>query len=229
MLAPLVLLLLLLYLWLRNRRETRRVIRWRWIAAGLGAAALGLVLPDPAFAAKRIHVTEYMLLSLLVRLTLSHRQSGTMLLLCSWLVTSLLGIHDEILQGIHPARTCGLMDILVNTLGALAGSFIWHGIDLSCAQDNVKAKTDGVTCYLLLYFLWLALGSVLLAIPITACENIDIPLWTMLPLAAVMVFFFCLKAMYGGRPGHGTDSVSYYGFCLLLYPPLINGFEISFF
>ena len=74
---PLVLaLLLLLLLWpaLRPRRgpsETRSAIAWTALAAGLLIAVGSLLLTDPVAPAKRIHIPQYILISLVVRRALA--------------------------------------------------------------------------------------------------------------------------------------------------------------
>ncbi|MDP7172068.1 MAG: VanZ family protein [Alphaproteobacteria bacterium] len=84
-------------------------------------ALAGLLFADPAFPAKRVHVFQYALLALVVRRGLASRLDGVPLMAMSALVAALLGVHDELIQGLRPERYFSLTDILVNTVSASAG------------------------------------------------------------------------------------------------------------
>jgi len=105
-------------------------IRPAWLIAGVALALLGLALTDPAYPAKRIHVPQYLLLALVLRRALSDHIGGTILTAATILVTLIFGIHDEMLQGLHPSRTYGLRDILVNTTGGASGALLAAGMGL---------------------------------------------------------------------------------------------------
>lgn len=111
------------------RRRRDGFVPW----ALVGAAVLmlwGLALPDPQFPAKRIHIPQYILLALVIRRGLAAHIEGGALLLVTVLAGALFGLHDELLQGLHPRRTFGVADLEVNAIGALAGSLIGHGLRL---------------------------------------------------------------------------------------------------
>jgi hypothetical protein len=97
---------------------------------GLALAILGLALTDPAYPAKRIHVPQYLLLALVLRRALSDHVGGAVLTAVTILVTLIFGIHDEMLQGLHPSRTYGLRDMLVNALSGASGAVLAAGIGL---------------------------------------------------------------------------------------------------
>jgi hypothetical protein len=225
LLLPLLLGVLLAPVIISKRRENS--ISWKWLLAGCFLTIAALCVPDPDFAVKRIHVTEYILLSLLVRFTLSHRHSGITLFIYGCLLTSLLGVHDEILQGLHPSRTYGHRDIAVNSLSAIAGNCLWHGLIL------FQNRSTAITCKNkspeeILYILWLITSVVLFAVPIIQYRHDLIPLWTVLPLFASL---FIWSVLFTGTNWHTSslNSLSFYSFSLLLYPVIINVFQVPFY
>jgi hypothetical protein len=135
-------------------------------------ALAGLLLADPAFPAKRVHVFQYALLALVVRQALGGRIGGTALLAMAALVAALLGVHDELVQGIRPERYFGLGDILVNSVSALAGACL--GAALSQSDDGRGTVTPRA---------WLAIGIALagLAALIVGLAQTPLPLWAWLP------------------------------------------------
>jgi hypothetical protein len=98
--------------------------------AGLTLAVLGLALTDPDFPAKRIHVPQYLLLALVLRRALSDHVGGAVLTAVTILVTLVFGVHDEMLQGLHPSRTYGLRDMLVNAVSGASGAMFAAGVGL---------------------------------------------------------------------------------------------------
>jgi hypothetical protein len=100
--------------------------RWVMPLAGLAVAGAALALCDPAFPAKRIHVAEYALIALVLRVGASRFASGWPLTVTVTCLAGLLGVHDELIQGLHPDRTFGLRDVGVDILGGLAGALLAH-------------------------------------------------------------------------------------------------------
>jgi len=115
--------------WIILHRGTIR-IRPVLLIMALALAVLGLALTDPAYPAKRIHVPQYLLLALVLRRALSDHVGGTTLNAVTMVVTLVFGIHDEMLQGLHPSRTYGLRDILVNATAGASGAFLAAGMEL---------------------------------------------------------------------------------------------------
>ena len=70
---------------------------------------------------KHIHIPQYILMAWLLFAALSIDYYGGGILLLTLVCASLLGIVDEILQGIHPARTFGWRDMLINTAASIVG------------------------------------------------------------------------------------------------------------
>src|SRR3954452_12078686 len=88
--------------WVILHRGTIR-IRPVLLIMALALAVLGLALTDPTYPAKRIHVPQYLLLALVLRRALSDHVGGTTLNAVTMVVTLVFGIHDEMLQGLHPS------------------------------------------------------------------------------------------------------------------------------
>ncbi|MEE4166664.1 MAG: VanZ family protein, partial [Desulfocapsaceae bacterium] len=141
---------------LRARRVRRVQPDIAPIMIGTAICLAALFIPDPEAPIKRIHVIEYMILSLLIRYTMSIRLQGASLLVYSIFFTSLLGVHDELLQGLHPLRTYGTRDILVNAVASAGGGFIWHGFRLfehsTQASEPVVRLTPRSSSYLVWLF-----------------------------------------------------------------------------
>jgi hypothetical protein len=117
---------------LRRRGAERGAFRIRpvLLVLGLALAVAGLALTDPAYPAKRIHVPQYLLLALVLRRALSDHVGGVVLTATTILVTLIFGIHDEMLQGLHPSRSYGLRDMAVNGTAGAAGALMAAGVGL---------------------------------------------------------------------------------------------------
>ena len=117
---------------LRRRGAERDILRIRTVllVLGLALAVVGLALTDPAYPAKRIHVPQYLLLALVLRRALSDHVGGAVLTATTILVTLIFGIHDEMLQGLHPSRSYGLRDMAVNGTAGAAGALMAAGAGL---------------------------------------------------------------------------------------------------
>lgn len=216
---------------IKYQKKSRIHVGWGWILAGIVCCAAALVLPDPRYGAKRIHVTEYLFLSLLVRYVLSFRLDSSGLLFFSCFFTGILGIHDEFLQGLHPFRTYGLKDMLVNGIAGIGGGFIWHGLQLFTrgappAENNLTHRTLLTHT---LYLCWLGIAVLAMVIPMSVYLHTVIPLWLTLPLAASGVFWSCLFLYDRTTNQYGIRVVSCCSFLFLFYPVLINGFKIPFY
>jgi VanZ family protein len=77
---------------------------------------------------KHIHIPEYVVLAWLVYAALSRDYRGRGMLILVFILTSLLGVVDELEQGIHPGRSYGWSDMLVNSASALIGVFTILGL-----------------------------------------------------------------------------------------------------
>jgi VanZ family protein len=167
-----LLLFVIVILRLAPHFRDRARVTGAWLVAAVLLALAGLLLADPAFPAKRVHVFQYALLALVVRQGLAGRLGGAPLVAMSALVAALLGVHDELVQGIRPERYFGLSDILVNSVSAISGACL--GAALSQPDDG----RDGVALRA-----WLAIGLALvgLAALIIGLTQTSMPLWAWLP------------------------------------------------
>jgi len=72
-------------------------------------------------ANKYIHIPEYIIMTWLLYLALIVDYKGKGILLLVFLCALMLGVVDEILQGIHPQRTYGWKDMLIDAASSLIG------------------------------------------------------------------------------------------------------------
>lgn len=84
---------------------------------------------------KHIHIPEYILMSwiLFEALALDYRGKGIFILI--FLCSSLLGIVDELLQGMHPERFYGWQDMVMNSAATVIGIFTLAGLRTAPAGD----------------------------------------------------------------------------------------------
>ena len=156
--------------WYQTRRLKIKDMGNSTVITGLVLCVCALLLPDPHYPAKRIHVAEYMLLSLVVNWAMSHHLQGRSLLFSGAYFASLLGVHDEMLQGMVDSRTFGLRDIGVNALAAAGGALIWYGLRLFQRPGVPHLPLSGITRW---YLLWLGIGVAALIWPLFFLQVID--------------------------------------------------------
>ena len=72
---------------------------------------------------KYIHIPEYMVLSILVYVALSIYYSGNVILLLTFVLSSISEVVDEMQQGLYPDRYYGWKDMVINSSGVLLGFF----------------------------------------------------------------------------------------------------------
>jgi len=208
-------------------------IKMLFLGLGIVGAFFSLVIPDPHFPIKRIHVAEYIILAFAVRYTLSHRLSGVGLTVFTVLLTMLLGIHDEMLQGIHALRYYGWRDVVVNAAAGASGAMLGHG--LLCFEKNGREKagrgkmgeiTAGmVTLYTVL------LGAVAaLVVLLYRQRGGHISYFSLLPLTGACLFIALLypKLLLDSWENHGLQAVFWLALGLLVYPLAANLFGIEF-
>lgn len=95
------------------------------LPCGLIALAIFTLEPNPN---KHIHIPEYVLMAWLLYWVLSKDMRGWQIFTLVFLYTSILGITDELQQGVHPSRFYGSSDMLVNASSALIGIFTIKGL-----------------------------------------------------------------------------------------------------
>lgn len=207
------------------------------LSVGKGGLAIGtflcltaLVIPDPQFPVKRIHVAEYMLLSLVVRFAMSFRLQGMPLLFFSACFTSVLGVHDELLQGLHPSRTYGLRDLTVNTLASYGGALIWHALQLFSGTTSSYGKQAAtLKNNSFMYLVWLITTVLAFVLPLAMYRGSVIPYWPVLPLIGAIVYFSLYKDQFAISWKHGIGALSAVSFALILYPVVNSVKALLFF
>jgi len=226
-----VLLALCLIFYKRRGRTSTGPLSRTALFTGIGLCCIALLLPEAHLPAKKIHVVEYLFLSLVVRFAMSPYLHGHALLICSACFTALLGVHDEFLQGLHPARTYGLSDMLVNSLSGCGGSLIWHACALfrrDVTPDSSGRAASGVNL-IPLYLLWLLAGLLALVVPAYWYRSATIPLWTTLPLVGAAAGAGLWLDRFPPAWRHGIIAAGAISLPLTLYPFLTNGDTFHFY
>ena len=216
-LVTVIALVVIFSLFLKTMQSTQPRARIVPIIIGIAICLAALAVPDPQAPVKRIHVIEYMLLSLLIRYIMSVRLQGIELLIFSILFASLLGIHDELLQGLHPLRTYGIRDIIVNALGSAGGGLIWHGFRLFEQTGETGNRTGHSPGFTYFYLAWLCCSVVMFFVPLYYFREKTLPLWPAGPLIISLILFTAAGQKFVPRFDHGIKAVSYASFTLLAY------------
>ena len=107
----------------RQKKDWRNLLYL--VPCGLIALAIFTLEPNPN---KHIHIPEYVLMAWLLYWVLSKDIRGGQILILVFLYASLLGVTDELQQGVHPGRFYGASDMLVNASSALIGVFTILGL-----------------------------------------------------------------------------------------------------
>jgi len=211
--AALALPLLLL---IRRRRQ------WLPVVLALGFAASGLLLADPLFPAKRIHVAEYMLLAALLRLAAPRSLGAWQRTMVAAMAGALFGMHDEMIQGLLPDRTFGLADLAVNACGAAAGALLGQGV----SDDDAKSEERLLD---LPWPFWAVLaGAVLEAVALPAFRDRLLPLWSAAPILAAAAACFVVPPPRSAALRHVQALVVVLAVALALYPVVTHVAPLSF-
>jgi hypothetical protein len=108
---------------LRVRKEIKYLLFL--IPCGVIAFLIMRLEPNPN---KHIHIPEYVVMAWLLFAVLSRDYKGKGIFILTFIYTSLLGVVDELEQGIIPSRFYGLSDMLVNCASAAIGVFTIMGL-----------------------------------------------------------------------------------------------------
>lgn len=199
-------------LW-RSARGDRPTLRLPWLLVAVVLIIGAFLLTDPAYPAKRIHIPEYILLSLVLRWAGSYRLSGVELTVSAGVLTGLLGVHDELLQGLHPSRYFGINDIVVNAISGVAGAAIGHAADwprprVWSDRKSGRPTDSGVAAGHTLAGTGLMLLALLLFIWVLArLDGMPVPVWAGLPLIGV-AFFWMISDAFAGAPARLRPTVN---------------------
>jgi len=195
----------------------RKRTEWLIVAVALICMVAGLLATDPEFPSKRIHVPQYIALALVVRRGLSTRISGWPLTLSGWVITLVLGCHDELIQGFHPQRTFGLVDVLTDAWGAAAGSLLAQGFGwMESGRPNGAPPSWTVVVAMLCVLASLGLELVAL----NAFKEAILPYWTVVPLLGGVLVWTCADAVsrYGEGWRHALGVMVFFAGAAAIYP-----------
>ena len=182
-----------------KRPSAGRPRQYAWLVAGVVVAAIGLSLPDAQVFAKRIHIPEYMILALVVRRALSFHVNGYALLLWAGLIGVVLGVHDELLQGLHPQRYYGLRDMTVNAFGVASGTMLGHGLGLFESRPRNGACAAGNRT-IIIGVLVFAVAILVLVISVNGYRGGPAPGWLIVPIVvAAIVWIVTVQAQGVGE------------------------------
>ena len=110
-----------------------------WALMACLLAGVAWALTDPQFPAKRVHLFEYALLAVVARQFFRERLTEPMRTIAGSLVAGILGLHDELLQGLHPGRYFAPTDVAVNALSACAGGALAYAFHGSAGETPTRA------------------------------------------------------------------------------------------
>lgn len=224
---PTVALLLLLgcifFIWSKSRQDLLP-IKWPALVWGILLCGAGLLITDPEFPVKRIHVAEYAILSLVARYAMAPFLGGSSLFFFSSSFAAILGFHDEFLQGLHPARTYGLRDLTVNCLGSFGGGLVWHGLKLFSNKDGMTMTRTEYR-----FVSWLIVSAMMLAWPAFYFKGLTVEIWTILPLLATGVYYGLYHDRFSADHSHGITALTAASVLLALYPLLTQMPDLIFY
>ena len=86
-------------------------------------------------ANKHIHIPEYILMCWILYQALAFDYKGSGILLLVFICAAMLGVVDEIMQGIHPQRTYGGTDMVVDAAASLIGCLSLMGLKQPPTED----------------------------------------------------------------------------------------------
>ena len=164
-----------------TQRRHRDQLKYRWpiLCVATLLAIVALVFTDPQFPAKRIHLVEYMLIAFVVRRAICRWVSGVALVTMTLVIGILFGVHDELIQGMHPDRTFGHRDIAIDGISAIAGSLAGHGTRLF---EGLPQRDQSWSTPNLWIILVVTLSMVVFLYPLPELRDAPLPWWTLAPL-----------------------------------------------
>ncbi|MBW1780065.1 MAG: VanZ family protein [Deltaproteobacteria bacterium] len=136
--VPLIMILVLGSAYLFLGFMTKRGIRFlgRLVPCAIIAFTLISLESNPN---KQIHIPEYILMSWLVFQALAPDYRGKGILILVFLISSMLGVVDELMQGVHPTRFFGWWDMIINSASAGMGVILLTGF-----RDEADGSWDWI-------------------------------------------------------------------------------------
>lgn len=187
----------------------------------------GLLIADPGFPAKRVHVPQYAVLAAIVWLALPPTLDRKARVAACVVIGTLFGIHDEFLQGLHPDRTFGVRDMVVNLCGVGAGALTMAVL----ARRRAMATDRGmIPLPVAVAACAVATGLCLYVYAMVGLVARPLPYWAALPMLAGALALACAVARRGVGPllrNVGTVIVLLL-LLLAVYPVIANETPLHF-
>ena len=134
-----------------SRRSKKGFMNLLYLVPGAVIAYIIMTVePNPN---KHIHIPQYTLMAWLLYAVLSKDIRGNSIFILVYIYASMLGVVDELEQGVHPARFYGWSDMIVNTSSAIIGIFTIMGLR-SVKPGETESRVDW---RVVKGFLWLIL------------------------------------------------------------------------
>ena len=118
--VPLFIIIILAVVYTISSIKMKKVSHGLIILA-ISAVIVSIIMTVEINANKYIHIPEYVLMAWLLYQALAIDYKGRGILLLVLLCAAMLGVVDELLQGIHPQRTYGWKDMIINAASSLIG------------------------------------------------------------------------------------------------------------
>jgi len=132
--VPLFIIILLAVAYAITGVRVKRIGRCIIILA-VSAVIVFNIMAFEANANKHIHIPEYVLMTWLLYQAMVIDYKGRGIFLLVFICASMLGVVDEILQGIHPLRTYGWKDMIIDASSSLIGILTLMGIKYPLRGD----------------------------------------------------------------------------------------------
>jgi len=200
-----------------------------------GAIIVFAVLSLESNPNKHIHIPEYILLAGILYEAIAIDYEGRGIFILIFVCTSMLGIVDELAQGLHPQRHYGLGDLVINSASALSGVLLLMGLrDPPRGGWRWVSYLKGMPLWWVLVFFGLS-GAGLMCVYLAKVQMSNgfwgiYPIWLLgwngiflaLSLGAGCAFFFSGCKRY--RQSWAKDSSTHIDFMktvyLWIFPPL---------
>ncbi|WP_419797011.1 MAG: VanZ family protein [Terasakiella sp.] len=157
----------------------------------VGVLAFLFWLPDDRFIVKKLHIPEYIAIALACYWALQpFINSAYAQRYASLIFAMFLGLHDEVMQGFHPERYFGYLDVIVNAGSAITGIWLirllYEGAEQGSFIKDIRVLWSAIFVSLIgvvlfIYLCWSYKGGLL-------------PVWGALPVVLACGPYFILRS-----------------------------------
>lgn len=158
---------------------------------------------------KHIHIPEYVLMAWLLYAALSKDYQGAGLLVLVFICGSMLGVVDELEQGIHPKRFYGWTDMLINSSSTFIGVLTIHGLSSPSRQTWNWAGHLKSFKWILVFMLYGFVDTILMCVYLFQVQAAEM-FWGVYPgwLLGSNVFYLVLSIIIAIRHRSSTEADS---------------------